>query len=230
MTGAPQPEVRVSPFSGPPYTTLGSDSQGRSTATVRLQALTPERVMLCQNLASLTIVGITILSASITPALFFGSFLLWFAHGVITQEFAYKLTPVTDIVFTATEFRVQREGHWDVYDRTIRHSFALIEHDETKNEQERHKVAIARAQLRREVIRPQRIYGQSFHLIYEYLGQRQDITSIYGEKIAREIVTRLQALDALMDAQLNMGDAPVSDPGQQWDPQPGDSPQAGDLP
>ena len=225
------PEEQVSLFSGEPYTVIGHDADGRSTARIRIQALTPERVGLCQLYAALTILAIILLCvASGNPHLSLGSFLLIFAHGVITQEFAYKLTPVTNVQFTPAEFKVERDGRWYVYNRTIKHSFALIEHDKAQDERERHQHQIAQAQLRREAIRPRKMFSQSFHLVYMYFGQRHDITSIYGEKMANTIVARLQACDALMDAQLKMGDAPVSDPGEQWDAQQGDAPQAGDLP
>lgn len=125
-------------------------------------------------------------------------------------------------MFTPTEFRVKRWIRWRKFDRQLGHKFALIPHDKTLIEQDQHEYAQRQAQLAGKAIKPKRYYGQSCHLVFEYLGQRQDVMTIYGVKQGLRVLERMKVCDAMMDTALGKGDGVTITPQEQWTDQPGD--------
>jgi len=77
--------------------------------------------------------------------LFFGDRSLYYHW--ITQLFSYKLSMHTDVRKTSTDFKFGRGEIWDTYDRTVRHSFVLIEHDKAREEREQYEFIVAKAQM-----------------------------------------------------------------------------------
>jgi hypothetical protein len=216
---------------GEPRTHYGIDIQGQTVLNVFVYELTPERVQCAQGLSMLSIMLIIVAGICTGDgALFLLSLCSVFFHGVITQQFANKLVVGTNIVFTPTEFKVLRGDTWDVYDRTIKHSFIMLEHDKAREEKEIQQVRVAKAQAHRQYVRPERIYGDSFHIVFEYFGHRQDVVTVYQEKRATAVAARLRACDAIMDSTTKMGDAPATSPSDQWEDGAGSLPQAGKLP
>ena len=72
------------------------------------------------------------------------------------------------------------------------------------------------------MIAPTRYYGDSFHVVFEYLGQRNDIATVYGHKDASAIVNRLKACDKRLNQLAGMGDEAALDPDDQWNKGPGE--------
>ncbi len=130
----------------------------------------------------------------------------------------------TEVLFTPTEFRVKTGNVWQVYDRTITHRFVMMKHDRTREEQEKNDYRVRCAQKRGEIIQPKRYYGDSFHIIFDYLGQRIDVATVYNQKRATAIAARLKACDKVMDTKNKMGEGEVLNPGEQWGNTPGTLP------
>ena len=85
-----------------------------------------------------------------------------------------------------------------------------------------------KAQKRGKIVQPRRYYQDSYHLCYELLGQRNDITEIYGRPDAQAVLMRLRAIDDVINARARRGDGTAIRPGDQWVEQPGAIPETAD--
>jgi len=97
----------------------------------------------------------------------------------------------------------------------------MMKHDKAREERELHERQKFRAQTRNEVISRKRYFDESFHIIFDYLGQRVDVVTIYDQKRA---AARLKACDKVMDTKNHMGEGEVLSPGEQWGDTPGSLP------
>ena len=120
-------------------------------------------------------------------------------------------------VFTQKRFPVST-----TFDRELPHKFSLIQHDLAQEEKERHELAVRQAQAKGKVISKKRYYGESFHLSYEYLGQRNDLLTIFGRKEAIAIAARLKACDEVLNKHAGFDDGIPLSPEHQWNDQPGE--------
>lgn len=220
----------VTPFDGEPQTELFTDEHGNTAFRIKAQALTPEGVKRSEIWAGFSILGLMILgfhALTQQPDAPAGA---WFAlliaplvaYPVIQKFWALSYIKETEIVITVTEFRVKRWNGWQVFDRSLTHKFVLIEHDKTQKEKDANEFAVRQAQARGQVIAPKRYYGDSFHLSFDYLGQRNDVLSVYGRKEAIAIVARLKACDDRLNQLSGMGDGAALDPDDQWSKEPGE--------
>jgi hypothetical protein len=100
----------------------------------------------------------------------------------------------------------------------------MMKHDRAKIERENHELRKLRAQKRGDIIAPKRYFDESFHIIFDYMGQRFDVVTVYDEKRATAIATRLMACDKLMDTKNQMGEGEALNPGDQWGKAPGSLP------
>lgn len=129
------------------------------------------------------------------------------------------------MVFTPEEFRVKtRRGHWNVYDRSLTHRFVMQRHDRTRQKQEEHDLQIRRAQQNGRIIRPPRYYAESYHIVFEYMGHRHDVLTVFDKNRAMAVTARLKACDEFMNNRARMGDGEVLNPAEQWSDQPGGLP------
>jgi hypothetical protein len=48
-------------------------------------------------------------------------FASFYAYSKIQQGFYTEMKKNVEVLFTATEFRVNVKGHWQIYDRTLTH-------------------------------------------------------------------------------------------------------------
>jgi hypothetical protein len=87
---------------------------------------------------------------------------------------------------------------------------------------------VEKARKRGKIVQPRRYYQDSYHFFYELLGQRNDITEIYGQPEAQAVLTRLRAIDDVINARAKRGDGTAIRPGDQWAEQPGAIPEAAD--
>ena len=78
------------------------------------------------------------------------------------------------------------------------------------------------------IVQPRRYYQDSYHLCYELLGQRNDITEICGRPEAQAVLMRLRAIDDVINASARHGNGTAIRPGDQWVEQPGDIPETAD--
>lgn len=220
----------ISPFQGEPRTEEFTDKSGNTEFRVTPQYLTPLRVKLAEFLAVISTLGFLgggfcILSATPNPA----GWLFWAAllgplaaYPLLNGYWRRTLRKQTHIVMTIDQFKFLSWKGWQCYDRKLRHKFVLLLHDKTQAEKDEHDLEIREGQMRREVIAPKRYYADSFHLSFEYLGQRNDVLTVYGNKEALAILARFKACDERLNQLGSIGDGIALKPEDQWNDQPGD--------
>ena len=122
--------------------------------------------------------------------------------------------------FTDESFRVfgLRGGK---FDRQLPHSFQLLPHDKRDEEKEQLELKTLNARRQGKLKRPESYYGKSFHLVFEYLGERFDIAEIYGGREAKRARDRLAAIDEVMDAYAHGGGGTPLNPHDEWAAAPG---------
>jgi hypothetical protein len=146
---------------------------------------------------------------------------MWLLHPVFEKLCREGIKRRVEMVVTAAEFSFRTwTGRWIAFDRALPHRFSLKIHDLARHERDQHELETAKAQQRRKIVQPRRYYGESYHFIYELLGQRNDITEIFGQPEAQAMLTRLRAIDEVINAREG-GDGTPLKPGDQWVPQPG---------
>jgi len=126
------------------------------------------------------------------------------------------------IIITADHLTFKNWEKELVFDRRLPHKFRLLRHDEAQLEKEKIEKKLREGKVKNKTYTELAYYGKSSHISYEYLGQRNDIGTVFGEKEAIALITRLKACDKVMDAQGKMGDGTALSPNDQWDDQPGD--------
>jgi hypothetical protein len=128
-------------------------------------------------------------------------------------------------MLTLDQFSVEKMFGWRHYDRLLPHRFALVQHDWAQAEQENAEFQAAQAQRRGKLIRKRRWYSNSFHVSFDYIGQRNDVLTVYGQKKALAILTRLNACDNVLDALARRGQGTPLTPEDEWGDQPGAIPE-----
>lgn len=147
------------------------------------------------------------------------------AYPLLKLSLPWLFKTRTKIILTPSLISFKRGGLKKAYDRTMPHSYSVIEHDRTRREQERHELAVRRAQAEEsEIIAKKKYYGNSFHICFNPIGQRKDIMTVFGRKPALAILMRLKACDEIIEAHAGLGDGLALTPDPQWAPQPGDLP------
>lgn len=226
-------EVEISPFAGGPPTTMGWDENGTLTFTVTPREMTPERLETYELLGYTAILALMIAAfavywhfrADASPWLLVAALV---GPPVLVRIYALRLYDLlkkrTEVVFTPTEFRVARHWGWAVYDRTLTHRFVMMRHDRTREEEEKREMEARKAAQEGKIINPPRYYSDSFHIVFEYLGQRHDVLDVYDKNCALAVVSRFKACDQVMDNHARMGEGEPLNPDDQWGRQPGDVP------
>ena len=219
-----------SPFAGRPATRQVADHNGAPAFDVQPRVLTPVRAMAASWLTGLGVVAgigyglVGVVSAPnpdsgmLTAAIFVpvvGGFAL---YGALRSLLRKRVR----LLLTLEQFSVKSLFGWKHYDRLLPHRFALLQHDWTQAEQEQQEFQAAQ---QRKVIRKRRWYANSFHLSFDYLGQRNDVLTVYGPKEAMAIVTRLNACDNVLDALAHRGQGTPLTPADEWGDQPGAIPK-----
>jgi hypothetical protein len=164
---------------------------------------------------------------SVIALLFAGT--TWFLRPLFEKLWREGLKRKVDMVVTADEFRFHGWMGWITFDRALPHRFALVIHDLARQERDKHELEVLKARERRKIVQPQRYYQDSYHFIYELVGQRNDITEIFGKPDAQAVLTRLRAIDEIINARAKRGDGTAINPGDQWVEQPGTIPETGDC-
>jgi len=221
------------PFKGEPKTRLSYDRKGNPRFDVAIQELTPFRAKAADTTATLTswsILGLAVSQAANMPG---ADWKVWLA--AIALPFALQpafkwvtraqFKKTTRILFTKNEFLVNGWLKSKSFHRQLNHSFQLLAHDDVKKEHERLQLQAMKARQRGKLIIPTQYYGESFHLVFGFLGERFDIATIYGEFEAKRALDRLNAIDSVIDALTNVGMGMPLRPDNQWNPQPGDLPE-----
>ncbi|MCP8685950.1 hypothetical protein [Marinobacterium sedimentorum] len=226
-------EVRImqvrSPFDGFPETHQ-YEKDGKLTFTVKPRILTPLAAKTADLLtaASLCFWGFGLFISAEDQAInnLWGWLLYWGSLFALYPVFRWlwqsMLKTEKTLVLDADEFRVGGIFSGAGYNRKLAHSFALIRHDKTKVEQMQHEYEVRKASAQGKVIMKKPYYAESFHLIFEYMGQRNDVLDIYGHKEALAVVTRLKAIDDVLGGITQGGQGTTLEPEDQWETGPGD--------
>lgn len=218
-----------SPFDGGPSTTVRTYPDGSKEYIVRIRALTPFR----KKLADTTrwgVGGVAALAsclplvASHEPSLWFWAIPLpAFFIGTMMGHYLIQrlLRKKTVVHITKDRFAFSTFLGWRRFDREAPHALTLIPHDDAEDEQERHSMAVQQARMNGVVLRKAKYYGDSYHLCFDYIGQRHDIATIFGRKKAVACLTRLKAIDETVDGGARTGNGTALTPTDQWSRQPG---------
>jgi hypothetical protein len=221
------------PFAGKPATWQVAERDGSPAFHVRPRVLTPVRAYTASVLTQLGVVaglgyGLFALASAPNPdeGMLTAALAVPVVGGLVLHRALLSLfrKPVW-MKLTAEHFSVKTLFGWKNYDRQLPHRFALVAHDWTQAERDQAEYQAAQAQLQKRVIRKQRWFANSFHLSFDYLGQRNDIVTIYGQKEAAAIATRLKACDDVLDAFARRGHGTPLAPEDEWGDQPGEIPE-----
>lgn len=221
-----------SPFAGKPATRQVVDRNGAPAFDVQPRVLTPVRAMAASWLTGLGVVaglGYGLAGVASAPNPDSGMLTAAFVVPVIGGFVLYGalrslLRKRVRLVFTLERFSVKTLFGWKHYDRLLPHRFALLQHDWTQAEQEQKQFQAAQEQRQGKLIKQRLWYGKSFHVSFDYVGQRNDVLTVYGPKEAMAIVTRLNACDNVLDALVRRGQGTPLTPADEWGDQPGEIP------
>jgi len=217
------------PFQGGPKTRQILDAREGLMFKLTPNELTPMTARAADGLATASAVGLAWLGFYVGPALLqdppdwawlailFGAF---FSYAVLKEAYRALFRMETRIEMTAARFSYRVWYGWKHFDRALPHKFVVIEHDKARLEQEKHALEMRTGRGRQEL--KTRYYGESFHIVFEYVGQRNDVLTVFGRNEALAVAARLRACDGVLDQQARMGDGLPLAPDKEWDDQPGD--------
>jgi hypothetical protein len=225
-----EPERRTtrSPFDGYPQTREETGENGRPRFCVTAKVLTPLRAKIADKLGAVTaavgtVVGVIYASDhDYPPIVLIAAIGIWFGKPLFEKLWREAIRRTVEIVVTEAEFRFRDwRGRWIVFDRNMPHSYALRLHDLAKHECDQHELQILKAQQLKKIVQPRRYFQESYHLVYEFLGQRNDITEIYPMPEAHAVQRRLRAIDDVLKARSARGQGTPRKPEDQWAAGPG---------
>lgn len=202
------------PLETKPRTVERADRNGRPVFEITPRVMTPLRVKLAEGVGCITTIATILLGAvglSAVPGLLGHlAFPVALILGAMTgplQRIAWRhiLKKKKQIVISADHFSVKTILGWKHFDRHVEHGFVLYPHEQRTNELMRIEYRKAEAALNRQVYRPVRCYSDSFHLVFEYLGQPIKIVDIFGEEDARKVMNRIIACEKLIEGSRGHG-------------------------
>ncbi len=199
---------------------------------VHARALTPFRAKLVDRSTPITTVavfgttvyGIIAATTQAWEVWVAGAALVATSYPAAGYVYRRALARSATFEFTPDTFGVRRLIGWKRFDRRHPHAFSLLPHDKARDEHDEHDLATRKAQLKGEAIQKKRYYGESYHLSFDYLGQRHDLMTVYGHKEALAIQAELAAADQIMDGIARKGLGITLRPDDDWSEQPGDIP------
>lgn len=222
-------EILKQPFEGEPETREVSTADGQTEYHVTVKELTPLRARvadIADVLVGIYVTGLIIAlflndphqdwAAVVTAALFFGCY--WKARPGLRNSFRKK----TKLRLNAEHLAIWQSAGWVCFDRKLPHRFGILQHDYAQMEKLKVEFERQKAAMKRKVLFRKPYYGDSFIVCLDYLGQRQDLVTVYGRKEASAVVARLQACDEIIESRLRQGRGAPIDPADQWGHQPGD--------
>ena len=214
----------INPLSGMPVTYALQDCNGHPKFIIKPLELTPLRCKAADGFKFLigAVLSITCVLAilglpeffvepvlrTIVPAVIAYFALVWMFRCVLKRN--------THIVMTTEAISVRRWFGWVRYNRNLDHQFALLNHDKMREEQQRHEYEIRQASAKGKILCKKAYYADSFHIVLAYAGHRRDLLTVYGQKQAIAIVTRLQYCDLRLNEAIDMGSGGGQTPEEEW--------------
>ena len=120
------------------------------------------------------------------------------------------------VTITLESIKFRRWGRMLAFDRSLPSRFVLRIHDRAEAERDRHDHLQDKARLKGKARRPRKYYQVSHILALEHIGEAHDIMPIYGERTARNILARLNAVMAQMDGAARNGRGVSFSPQDEW--------------
>ena len=120
------------------------------------------------------------------------------------------------VIITSKEVKFRRWGQTRAFDRTLPSRFVLRAHDRADAERDRHQHLQEKARLKGKARKPRKYYQVSHILSLEHVGEAHDIMPIYGERAAKNILARLNAVMAQMDGAARSGKGVSITPQDEW--------------
>jgi hypothetical protein len=223
------------PLDGNPPTREVTDANGNPEFHVDARVLTPLCAKVADKLGALSTFGgsaaafLTAANHDYPPLTLLVAIAIWPLQPLLQKLWCEALRRKVELVITKDEFRFRRLFRWISFDRALEHGFALVVHDCAREERDRNELEMLNARQQRKVAQPKRYYQDSYHLTYQLLGQRNDITDIYGLPEARAMLARLRAIEDTLNARARRSDGSPSKPGDQWFDGPGPIPDTADA-
>ncbi|MGC3983107.1 MAG: hypothetical protein QM808_17780 [Steroidobacteraceae bacterium] len=212
------------PLSGNPRTIEKIDKAGLPEFHIIASELTPERAILASQVS--LVAGWSIAAATAyylyqrsgldleqAASTMLVSGAAYWAFRTLVADF---LRRTTKIVMTTEAVKVRRWVTWKSYRRSVPHQFLLAQHDKTQDEQIEHEYRKRKDGLSRSVSRCPVYFGNSFHVVLLYAGQRIDLLDVYGPRPAAAIVARLQYCDDALDFAIGKGHRTGRDGFRDW--------------
>lgn len=125
------------------------------------------------------------------------------------------------VVFTPDHFIHYGLIKPKVFDRSLPHSFALFTHRKADREEERLSYKESKSAGRWWQGARKRYYGNSYHIAFQYMGQRHNLMTVYQHEIASKILARLKANDEAVEAKVGGGRGQALKPEDEWVDQSG---------
>ena len=223
----------ISPFSGRPRTLRATDKNGDPVFRVSPCELTPARAMAADGFSTVTCLGavaegvLYLQSLNVVPGHYWavaiaGPFAVYpFFKGLVRALLRKRLR----FEVTRDEFRVRKWFGWKTFSRQYGHRFLLAPHRLARKEQQAHQRQIQSAARRGKTITKRPYFAESYHLIFEYVGQPHEIGTFLERERAMAVQMRLRACDEKLNQELGNKDGIALDPEEQWTRQPGDIPE-----
>lgn len=212
-----------SPLHGAPRTRQSVDKDGTPCFVVRISELTPRRAQVRDGVddfvggALMLFTAIVFLASglNVIVAAVVGG-LAFIVYRVISSLVTFAVKKRTRVVLEADAISLPGFIGPTKYARNTLHSFQLVSHDDTVDEQLRHDLEVRQAGAKGKVLAKKAYFGQSLHVVLVYAGHRVDIAEVYGFKEAIAIINRLNFCDAVIDQAMNMGRNTNSEPEHDW--------------
>lgn len=221
------------PFASGPLT-RGIRRQDGTIERFRIHAayVTPLRARIADTAAGFTALALSLAGSAVAVGASNGNPLIvaaafcwpWLAFSLIRRLHRHLLSRGTVVEIARDQLRVRGLLGWRAYDRRLPHRFLLLQHDKAGREQLLNDLKVREAQLRQRAVSPPRYYQDSWHLVFEYVGQRIDLATVFGLKHARALQARLEGCCQVLDGQFGTGEGIALSPGDEWRRGPGDIP------
>jgi hypothetical protein len=216
-----------SPFEGEPRTTEGRDVQGRRAFAITARVLSPENAQIADLMAILFVPFFWFVTYQAILGQSEASHYWGYAAWAVLPLLALPLVRVMNrylmrhevmIEITDTTFAVSQGGDYAVFDRNLPHSFSVLPHDKAPDEQD--EIDASRRSGPGKA--PRRYYTRAYVVTYDYVGQRNDVVALMGQRDANALHARLVLCDKLLEAQRQRkGHAPFDAEGG-WGAETGD--------
>lgn len=218
-------------FEGEPRTEL-VEINGQAVITVTAEHLSPTKLQEADEKArdwSWGLMASSLFYIFNEPQMAAGLSVLFGAAllGRIPLQMFFRETSrqTTTVRFTENNFEMMNGGVWTAYDRNHPHRFILLEHDQTRAENDELEYQRQRASLNGQARRMRRYFSDSCIVAFEYLGQRLDIAEVQGRKRAGAFVARLTLCDEYMNGLASSRRRIPLTPADEWREQTGGLPQ-----